>query len=1390
MQLRKEKKNYREATILPSDGRVQIEATFAPDWEKQQRVGVSLNTLDADETQRGYEFSLFAVPPLKGKQRVPQALRAVEKELQSFESIRGQDGHFLLLIQRDGRVLFQHEIHHSSIHPGPLTIRAERDRNQLSVQIGSLPVHAFRDPFPLASSRAGRFGLIWPNGTGIVALRIGRKLQPVVVSALEKGDGLYDSERFAEALTYYQQQVRQTDDVEFRQEAEFKQAMCLLQLNRSDEAAKRFSDLLSQPQQHWPPLAGCQLWLMHLRDKQRDEANAVYDVLSIRFRFADIAALIPDSVRREILAAYDSDFKSIATVLKYNPDLVRDMQRLAAVDRFLSADGRGNVYTQLEVTRAYRMMGDLENALMLSEQISKQTDIITVVRHHTRLLRMTGQPERAQRYLNSVFQRNPSLTESHEMELRFERARLAAALENWTECEQILDEAYRIHRSSHPISPDLLTYLALMKGFLLDHQGARPQAEAVWREAYQAMRPALRTYNSAARSDAINMMILGSLSGDLQRDDAQLFFGKLVANGNANPMISMAQAIVSAESIAKSFREMWRTPRGRKYAEGFAFETLTLPERVKIPLVLAAVAYLGQTAFQGELTTEQDELLFESGSQLFDGFFVEGTFTPAHAAQLSLTWRGTTNLLGWAGVAPTLAPRFRAPVAYILAHRYLRMTQPAQAVTFFNTAIEDAEPDSVLAVLARTDLDLFNRSQGRLEISGDLIQPTRVRVMQGKKEMDLLEISPAETTTLNLPTGSFTLEIATEDESGDELRLSDETVRISPASRRVVKLQRLWTTESRAEPLYGIIPHPSTRVAGRRWQAVPRDPHGWQQQVAWSPDGKQIALGDMQGVIRLMDAATLQTTGMLIGHHYGITDLQWSPDGGCLASSSWDRTVRFWDPIKLRALHKLRTTNRQVTCLAWSHDSQRLAAGGQMSSMLVWTRDGNLDTEVKGSHSQTSAISWNRNRTQLAAACTADSDSHFVGVWNIPEGTQTQTLGDNQSNNSTVAWSADGLRLAAGGANHATVFRLTDRWLADPAERTNRDRILHIRWLPDKPQLAVASVGGQLRVWDTSKPSTDPMHEAEFASIQAMDISPAGRLAVWHGDGRLTVAQPDGTSRSTAKFARTEVVAMERVDDGRVAVATQDGTVRILSSDGDWIDFSTRTDRRVYCMKYSQASQKLACIYGGLAEIDLFDLNGTLVSTLQPQDVSHASSIAWNPTGQLLLVGDHAGEALILDIDSQRVVRTLAGHERGVSHVDWSIDGRMATSDLTGQVRVWHGERPSQVELLATSSRNRDMRFSPNGTWLLVIDHANSVRLFDRDESEGPEFPKSWGDSFATFTTSEKYILVPRQYHEARVWTIDGTLVSRLMNHVGRVMGFVSLNQSEEFLPAAKTADC
>lgn len=121
-------------------------------------------------------------------------------------------------------------------------------------------------------------------------------------------------------------------------------------------------------------------------------------------------------------------------------------------------------------------------------------------------------------------------------------------------------------------------------------------------------------------------------------------------------------------------------------------------------------------------------------------------------------------------------------------------------------------------------------------------------------------------------------------------------------------------------------------------------PYLFVNQVAWSPDGTQIAsASEASGVVQVWKAATGQTVLLYRGHTAQLTALAWSPDGKRIASASLDGTVQVWNPRSGECLftyHGHNTAGSQgggaVSTMAWSPDGRVIASGDNHATIQIW----------------------------------------------------------------------------------------------------------------------------------------------------------------------------------------------------------------------------------------------------------------------------------------------------------------------------------------------------------------------------------------------------------------------------------------------------------------------
>lgn len=106
--------------------------------------------------------------------------------------------------------------------------------------------------------------------------------------------------------------------------------------------------------------------------------------------------------------------------------------------------------------------------------------------------------------------------------------------------------------------------------------------------------------------------------------------------------------------------------------------------------------------------------------------------------------------------------------------------------------------------------------------------------------------------------------------------------------------------------------------------------------LAFSPDGKLLAIGDREGLIHLAGTTDGKVVRSLPGHTSTVTGLAFHASGTVLASGSKDNTVRLWTPANGQALKTLEGHTAWVQGIAFLARGTRLASVSADQTVRLW----------------------------------------------------------------------------------------------------------------------------------------------------------------------------------------------------------------------------------------------------------------------------------------------------------------------------------------------------------------------------------------------------------------------------------------------------------------------
>lgn len=673
------------ATSVASAGNVEMEIAFDEAWQRSRMVGMALNALEGIDS--GYSFRL----------RVEDDSESAAGD---FAWARRMRGSVSLEILRDATLLARTSVRAPQLKPGGLEMRVSRRAEQLRMQVNDLPPLEFNDVFPINRAQPGAFALLWPAKTGLTRLRGRRQKLPPVSSALELGDDCYARGEFEQAIKAYRSEAIASLGSLAEQEARYKEALCLAALQRA-EARESLQVVATEPGDRWPVLAACQLWLDHLRAKQFDDADRVLESLSARYRVEQLAALVPAEQRLEINSYYGKQATAFG-FYSYDPKRVEHLRRAVDVETLLASDNPLAIGARWQLLRALHAENRLDEALALAESLIGEgapwhdTPHGSWAQEYVWLLCLAGQAEKALAAINDwQFDASGQNRAGYEYWL-LSRAYALAALARWDEAELALSDWLRLLPPEN--QRNTLAVACLLHGFLVERRGDEAAAIAAWRRGLHLDdNPSTLTGNML-----LGNLILGSLTDAMSDEQASRLSRHLCDSFTAGSVFSSMGGLMKIPPAV--IRQAWRTPRGRETARKLAFRQAPMADFVRLPALVLIAETVRQGAFRSDWTDEQEAEVWRTLDETSQNFF-RGAFDVSQAVSIAMTWKGTTNFLGWGGLANRLPPEQRGRWAYLLAHRLRTLGKNDEARSLLKTAAADSRPGSVLHRLASQELD-------------------------------------------------------------------------------------------------------------------------------------------------------------------------------------------------------------------------------------------------------------------------------------------------------------------------------------------------------------------------------------------------------------------------------------------------------------------------------------------------------------------------------------------------------------------------------------------------------------------------------------------------------------------------------------------------------------
>ena len=449
--------------------------------------------------------------------------------------------------------------------------------------------------------------------------------------------------------------------------------------------------------------------------------------------------------------------------------------------------------------------------------------------------------------------------------------------------------------------------------------------------------------------------------------------------------------------------------------------------------------------------------------------------------------------------------------------------------------------------------------------------------------------------------------------------------------------------------------------------AIKRIGNGIFNHIAYSPDGKQLALATSIG-IWLYDTDTYKPLSLLTGHTDYVWSVEYAADGKILASGSSDGTIRIWNTQTTKSIAVLTGHQNGVTHIAISGDSQTLASvGADEKSVRLW----NIKTHKPK----------------------ANLKGKFNAIY---------SLAYSPDNDMVAAGDFDGTVTLFSTKKKKRITSLVGHNLA-PSDITEPGSVLTLAFSPDGETLASGSRDTTIRLWNTKTASHKVTLTGHSGSVTALVFSPDGKTIAsgasythWSSDSsiRLWDAKSGKHIRTINTPSRTDALAFSSDNETLASIGTN-GSISI---------WDIKTGKlKVDLTKQRVKSKPISVFPDGKKEIyanddrtyTLLDVKtGHQKQFLKGFHSSIKRPIEYSPDGKMIALWDDKSVSLWdAATDSHKAI--LSGHLETILSIKFSPNGQFMSTAGKETIRLWNTQTGEQIATYTPDHRYHAHGFVP-----------------------------------------------------------------------------------------------
>ena len=515
--------------------------------------------------------------------------------------------------------------------------------------------------------------------------------------------------------------------------------------------------------------------------------------------------------------------------------------------------------------------------------------------------------------------------------------------------------------------------------------------------------------------------------------------------------------------------------------------------------------------------------------------------------------------------------------------------------------------------------------------------------------------------------------------------------------------------------------------------------------LAFSPDGKLLAIGSEDGVLRVIDFDTGKAVYTSPSRNVRIERVAFSPNGKLVAVGDSNSQIAVYVPqakANQIAMGVQGVDTLEVMGVAFGSDGASVFSGGRDGKVRLTagpgpdgTSAGNTATKLRdfiGHSGPVTGLAVTNDGKFLVTS----SEDKTVRVWDVTSGKQLRSFQGHMTKATAVAVRGDGKQVASASDDGAV--RVWDLNTVDDhrAMKESAESLWAVAVSPNGKRVAAAGADKKVRVYDPETGKLEATLDAG-AAMTALAFLPDSNLLV-AGGGDKVVKVWDVSGKKVAKELaghNLAVLAVAASEDGNLVVSgSADATVRGFDAAGKEVwKWVSRKAACAVSVRRGGRHVAVGIADGGLA---ILDVTGSTPKELSAQGAHMAGTtcVCYSPDGSRLAsvggdgalrvwsVGETGTLAQLVKFEGQVVPNSATGFSP-LSTVCFSPDGRfVAAAGADAVVRVWDVQTKTEVRgLRGHTDWVTSVAFSPDGRFVASVasEKDNALRVFELPPLDG-----------------------------------------------------------------------